>query len=130
MGGPWLWFFLFAVFAVTAAFAVTATAFTVATGAALAAFALAHHGGGAGFRLVNLDGHVADDIFVDRGLALQLCNDASGGIDVQHHIMRFAVLRDFVGEAAQAPIFSLGYFARSEEHTSELQSLLRHSYAV
>src|SRR3546814_13847037 len=36
---------------------------------------------------------------------------ASGGIDVQHHIMRFAVLRDFVGEAAQAPIFSLGDFA-------------------
>src|SRR3546814_15079262 len=77
MGVPWGCFSLFAVFAVTAAFAVTATAFTVATGAALAAFALAHHGGGAGFRLVNLDGHVADDIFVDRGLALQLCNDRS-----------------------------------------------------
>src|SRR3546814_10676099 len=111
MGVPWGCFSLFAVFAVTAAFAVTATAFTVATGAALAAFALAHLGGGAGFRLVNLDGHVADDIFVYRGLALQLCNDASGGIDVQHHIMRFAVLRDFVGEAAKAPIFRIGVFA-------------------
>src|SRR3546814_19267747 len=95
----------------SAAFAVTATAFTVATGAAFAAFALVHHGGGAGFRLVNLDGHVVDDIFVDSGLALQPCHDASGGITVQHHLTRLAVFRAFVGGAAQAPIFSLGAFA-------------------
>src|SRR3546814_12554962 len=99
---------LFGLFAVTAAFAVTATAFTVATPAALAAFALAHHGGGAGFRLVNLDGHVADAPFVDSGLALQLCHDASGGIDVPHHIRRFSVLRVFLGEGAQAHIFVMG----------------------
>src|SRR3546814_12540100 len=110
MGVPWGCFSLFAVFAVTAAFAVTPTAFTVATGAALAAFALAHHGGGAGFRLVNLDVHVADDIFVDRGLALQLCNHARGGLAVQHHILRFAVLRYLFDQAAQDPLFRLADF--------------------
>src|SRR3546814_10283590 len=62
----------------------------VATAAAVTV-ALAHHDGRAVFVFVNTNGHVADDVFVDRVLALKL---------------------------------------RSEEHTSEVQSLMSTSYAV
>jgi hypothetical protein len=56
---------------------------------------------------IDADGHVADDVLVDAGLALDLCDYAGGRIDFEHHIMRLAVLRDAIGEAAQAPVFGL-----------------------
>src|SRR3546814_8209328 len=69
----------------------------VATAAAVTV-ALAHHDGRAVFVFVDTNGHVADDVFVDRVLALKLGDQRAG--------------------------------ARSEENTSELQSLMRISYAV
>jgi hypothetical protein len=60
---------------------------------------------------VHAHGHVADDVFVDRGLAFQLGHDAGGGFDVEHHEVRLAVLLDLVGQRAQAPGFGLGDLA-------------------
>src|SRR3546814_1435994 len=40
------------------------------------------------------------------------------------------LVRDLPLTVAMLPIFSKAYYARSEEHTSELQSLMRTSYAV
>ena len=56
---------------------------------------------------VDADGHEADDVFVDAGLALELGDRRRRGIDVEHDVMRLAVLGDAVGEAAQAPGFGL-----------------------
>jgi hypothetical protein len=53
----------------------------------------------------------ADDVFVDRGLALQLGDDAGGGIDVEQHEVRLAVALDLVGEVLEAPGFGLGDLA-------------------
>ena len=61
--------------------------------------------------VVDADGHEADDVFVDAGLALQLGHRRRRGIDVEHDIMRLAVLGDAVGEAAQAPGFGLDHLA-------------------
>src|SRR3546814_18457429 len=54
-------------------------------------------------RAVDTNGHVADDVFVDRVLALKLGDQRAGAVDLQHHVMRLAVFRDLVREAAQAP---------------------------
>jgi hypothetical protein len=72
---------------------------------------LAHHHRRAGFQLVDAHGQVTDDVFVDRGLALQLGNDAGGGLDVQQHEVRLAVLLDLVCEVAQTPGLGLGDLA-------------------
>ena len=61
--------------------------------------------------LVNLDGDIADHVFVNLRLALQFGNNIAGGVDVQHHIMRLAVLGDFICKLAKAPGFRLGDFA-------------------
>src|SRR3954471_20561167 len=79
--------------------------------AALAPLVAAHHGGGAGLVLVDPDRHVADDVLVDLGLALQFGDDARGRLEVEHHVMALAVLGDPVGEAAKPPGFGLGDFA-------------------
>jgi hypothetical protein len=52
---------------------------------------------------VDPDRHVADDVFVDLGLALELGDHRGRSIDIEKHIMGLAVLGDPVGEAAQAP---------------------------
>ena len=52
---------------------------------------------------VHLDGHVADHVFVDLGLALQLGDDTGGGVDFEHDVMRLAVLGDLVRQRTQAP---------------------------
>ena len=56
---------------------------------------------------LDLDGHVADNVFVDLRLTLQLGDDIAGGIDLEHHVMRLAVLGDLVRQATQAP--ALGF---------------------
>src|SRR3546814_4717200 len=74
-----------------------------------------------------------------RGRDVQL--DLGGGEDVDHRLGRHAVGEDGVdfvhmGEADHGIAAELGvvggeeHAARSEEHTSELQSLMRISYAV
>ncbi len=60
---------------------------------------------------VDADGHEADHVFVDAGLALQLGHRRRGRVDVEHDVMRLAVLGDAVSEAAQAPGFSLDHLA-------------------
>src|SRR3546814_1300355 len=50
------------------ALAARAAIATLAARTALGAFLLAHHDRRAGFQLIDLDGHVADDVFVDLGL--------------------------------------------------------------
>src|SRR3546814_20812521 len=45
----------------------------------------------------------SDLVFVDRVLALKLGDQRAGAVDLQHHVMRLAVFRDLVREAAQAP---------------------------
>ena len=60
---------------------------------------------------IDADGHVAQDVFVEAGLALEFGQRRGGGIDVEHDIMRLAVLGDAVSEAAQAPGFGLDHLA-------------------
>src|SRR6202012_4858923 len=86
---------------------VTARA-TIAPVAAIptvAAIALvaAHHRRRAGLVRVDAHGHVADHVLVDRDLALHLDDGRGRRIDLHHHVMRLAVLRDAIGEAAQTP---------------------------
>ena len=52
-------------------------------------------------------GDVAQHVFVDLELALELDHGVGRRVDVQQHVMALAVLLDAVGEAAQAPIFLL-----------------------
>jgi hypothetical protein len=52
---------------------------------------------------VDLERHVADDVLVDLGLALQLRDDRGRGLEVEQHVMRLAVLLDPVGEVAKTP---------------------------
>ena len=61
--------------------------------------------------LVDADGQEADDVFVDVGLALELGDGGRGRVDIEHHVMRLAVLGDAVSEAAQAPGFGLDHRA-------------------
>src|SRR3546814_5247418 len=55
------------------------------------------------------------------------------GIDTDHGAVQAHVLAPEVGDASldrDAPAAGVGQHRRSEEHTSELQSLMRISYAV
>lgn len=61
--------------------------------------------------LVNLDGDIADHVFVDVGLAFQFGDNIARSVNVQHHIMRLAVLGDFVSKLAKTPGFGLGDLA-------------------
>src|SRR3546814_6655090 len=53
--------------------------------------------------LIDLDGQVAEDVLVDLRLALQLGDERRGRVDLEHDVMRLAVLLDAVGEAAKTP---------------------------
>src|SRR3954471_908378 len=107
-----------AVTAVTAIAAVTARATIAAVTAvaaiptvALAALVAAHHRRRALLMRVDAQGHIADDVLVDLGLALELGDDRGRRFEIEHHIMGLAVLRDPVGEGAQAPGLGLGDLA-------------------
>src|SRR6478672_5963616 len=96
--------------ATEAAFAVTAE-----TAAAIVALAvtigLAHHRRGTFLVLFDADGEVADDVFADPLLALDLRDRSRGSIDVEQHEMRLAVLVHAVGQRAHAPVLGLGDLA-------------------
>src|SRR3546814_7265864 len=68
---------------------------------------------------------LAEELGIARGLAVP--QDAAGQ-RLQHGRPRVALRRQPAGEV-EAPVADVGD-ARSEEHTSELQSLMRISYAV
>src|SRR4051812_22395834 len=78
----------------------TVAAVTTITAVAVAALVAAHHRRRAGLVRVDAQGHVADDVLVDLGLALELGDDRSRRVEIEHHIMGLAVLRDPVGERA------------------------------
>ena len=61
--------------------------------------------------LVNAHGHIADDIFVDLRLALELGDAIARSIEVEQHEMRLAVALDLVGQALEAPGLGLGDLA-------------------
>src|SRR3569833_1603884 len=97
---------LFAVEVTTRAVATIATTFAVIATLAVALL-LAHHHRRAFFMAVDADGHVADHVFVDLRLALQLGHDVARRVDFEHHVVRLAVLGDLVRQAAQTPILGL-----------------------
>src|SRR4051794_10175382 len=57
---------------------------------------------------LDLDGQEADHVLVDVGLALELGDGRGRGIDVEHHIVCLAVLRDAISETAKTPGLRLG----------------------
>src|SRR3546814_4075905 len=80
-------------------------------------------------------------VMIDTYLAPAIVGQSAGDVTALHGLMNkvafanyFAkaavdiALWDIVGKALNAPVHAL--FGRSEEHTSELQSLMRISYAV
>src|SRR3546814_4703113 len=75
--------------------------------------------GGAGF----IGSHMVD-LLLDRGYRVRAIDNLTGGreLNLAHHGDSPDLVRDFRDIRALA--------ARSEEHTSELQSLMRISYAV
>ena len=83
----------------------------VATVAALIALVAAHHRRRSAFVLVDADGEEADDVLVDVRLALELSDRGRRRVEVEHHIMRLAVLGDAVGEGFQAPGLGLDHLA-------------------
>src|SRR5207344_1698494 len=100
------------------AFAIaTETTFAVATEAAAAivtlavAISLAHHRRGTFLVLFDADGEIADDVFRDPLLALDLGDRSGGRIDVHQHEMCLAILVHAVGEGAYAPVLGLGDLA-------------------
>ena len=101
---------LAAVTTVTAVAAVTTVAGTTRA-ILVAAIAAPHHRRGAGFMGIDADGEEPDDILVDVRLALELGDRGRRGIDVEHDVMRLAVLGDAVSEALEAPGLGLGDLA-------------------
>src|SRR6185503_14171600 len=93
-----------------AAFAITAE--TAATIVALAVtIGLAHHRRGTFLVLFDADGEVADDVFRDPLLPLDLGDRGRGRFDVHQHEMCLAILVHAVGEGAHAPVLGLGDLA-------------------
>ena len=60
---------------------------------------------------LDADGEIAQHIFVEALLALDLVKCRGRRIDVEQRHMRLAVLADAVGEGLQAPILVLGDLA-------------------
>src|SRR3546814_6303496 len=68
-----------------------------------------------------------------RGIDQLLCGEWSGGIRVgmpRHGLAKFQEGLEAVAQSALLHQFGCALVGRSEEHTSELQSLMRISYAV
>src|SRR6202035_1787785 len=98
----------------TAAVTIAAeSAIAVATESAAAVVAIAvaigfaHHRRGTFLMLFDANGEIADHVFADPLLPLDLGDRGGGAIDVQQHEMRLAVLVHAIGEGAYAPVFHL-----------------------
>src|SRR3546814_10549176 len=77
-------------------------------------------------RLTGLD-HAQRDVVLD-SLLLQLAADQAGG--ERRRVDRHAEIEREIGQRPDMVLVPVGDDDRSEEHTSELQSLMRISYAV
>src|SRR5690242_9514426 len=77
----------------------TVAAIVVAT--ALVALPAAHHRARTLLMLIDLDGHVADHVLVDLGLALQLGDHRGRRVEIERDIMGLAVLLDAIGDVAE-----------------------------
>src|SRR5579872_7227029 len=75
------------------------------------AIGLAHHCRGAFFVLLDANGEVADHVFADPFLALDLGNCDRRCVDVEQHEMRLAVLVHAIGQRTHAPVLGLGDLA-------------------
>src|SRR5882757_206824 len=100
--------------AIAAAVAIAAeAAIAVATETAAAivaitvAIGLAHHRGGAFLVLIDANGEIADHVFADPLLPLDLGDGRRRAIDVQENEMGLAILVHPVGERTYAPVFHL-----------------------
>src|SRR4030088_3701577 len=80
--------------------AATVVAITIAIG-------LAHHRRGTFLVLLDANGEIADHVFADPLLALDLGDRRRGAIDVEQHEMRLAILVHPIGQGANAPAFHL-----------------------
>jgi len=61
--------------------------------------------------LLDADGEVAQDVFVETLLALDFVEGRRRSVDVEQRHVRFAVLADAVVEGLHPPIFGLGDLA-------------------
>src|SRR3546814_4913377 len=92
---------------------------------------LEHHVGGgvlaAGGHGAHVDAVAAQRVHADAVAQQRAAGAAAGGVDRDHGD---AHLREAGEEAVEQFVGDRGLAGRSEEHTSELQSLMRISYAV
>src|SRR5262245_37141500 len=92
--------------------AAAAKATAVAALVALAiTISLAHHRRGTFLELINAHGDIANDVFVDALLTLDLDQRGRRRIDVEKREVRLAVLADAEGQGLDAPVFVLGDLA-------------------
>ena len=97
--------------AATEAIAAIAEAAAAALVALAVALDLAHHGRRAFLKLVDANGEIAQHVFVDALLALDLHDRGRRGIKVEQREMRLAVLVDAEVQRLHAPVFVLGDLA-------------------
>ena len=113
--------------AVLAAVATLGSAFALAAEAAATALVavtlgLAHHCGGTFLQLIDADGEITDDVFVDAFLTLDLGDHCCGAVDVEQHEVSLAVLVHAIGEGAHAPVLGLGDLAAETfDHAGNLR---------
>src|SRR5690606_24135242 len=86
----------------------TVAAAEAAAIATLVAILLAHHDRRLGLELLDAQRHEAEDIRRKAHAPLHLSDGRGRGFDVEQRIVCLAVLLDLVGEALEAPVFSLG----------------------
>src|SRR5579872_2346108 len=96
--------------AIAAESAVAVTARAAAPVVAVA-IGFAHHGRRTFLELFDADGEIADHIFTDPLLALDLGNRGRRRIDIEQHEMRLAVLVHAIGERTHPPVLGLGDLA-------------------
>ena len=89
---------------------------TLMLGAALALALLAaapvlHHRRGAFLERFDPHREIADDVLVDAHGALELAHRHGRRIEIEEHVVSFAVLLHAIGEVAQTPILPLGHLA-------------------
>src|SRR6185369_13416220 len=97
--------------AVTIAAETAATESTATVVTLTVAIGLAHHRRRAFFVFLDADAEIADHVFADALLALDLGDRRRRRLDVEQHEVRLAVLVHTVGEGAHAPVLGLNDLA-------------------
>ena len=93
-----------------------------ATAVIAVAIGFAHHRRRSFLVRFDADGEIAQNIFVEAFLALDLVERRRRRIDVKQRHVRFAVLANAIGEGLQAPIFVLGDLATHlPDHSGQLR---------